>query len=921
MCMRKLSILLTVFMFFSILTGCTVSLDGSDENQQYGSLLMDDKSARLNYANLDVSSINTAKVTVIGNGISDDISTVCNIVNGYGNFKFDRIPVGKNRIVVIQGIDAYGNEINDAVLKTVIDINPGKNVIDTINRSVSIKGFIYSVLYENGVNISSLTEAQEMALNDVTPTLDDCNSDLNRINYELIAEDFKNNSLKDISFYISFEKYLKRITMEQSVESTAENPVFCVNAFMSDGSVKNVTDKVEWELDNPEILSIESGKVSLITEGKTKFRAKYSENSAIRYSPYANLDVIQQNAKSNYIYLDINSEVNYAKADAAVCAWMWGTGLSSSWYQFEKFDDSYLRLEIPLGAEKMVIARGKSLTSETSWNGLYNCWNQTSDLNVYNKDGQYDANTIRINEWNGSSGEWLYVDHGDTLVDKRYAKITMEPSEDDVTLESVEINGSPVYIAKKMFYTIPYETDSAAIIVKPNYSEAQVTVEPALIQSVDTGSFKEFKITVKAKNGNSDTYVVKVSRSSSEPLNSLKNKKRCYIDAPEEKTVTIVYDLDTWADTKESIGTLTVRGSFTKVYNPATKKWIEDENNFTLNYDPIYNWYSITVPFDKIKRPGFSGQPEYRFYKNGSIVDMPDFLDKDYRFEYYNGDNKAEYMLILFESDFENSQRLLKLEENRKKALEIKEINEFNLDNEEDLCEISNFRQVPGTVNLYRSYHPFYPSHEFVPTEQIRMEQVQKFMIEKGIKNDINLCNNRYYTEGKEYTVNNETYNVKIPDFYKEMHKNKHVLYVGDEDFGGNGIIPSANFVYYYSDSALMIEWINEIFDFIINEENEGPFLIHCEIGVDRTGFFSALIASLCGASWNQIVVDFEKSSDMGIGEVRDSKILKYSFENMLKVQDISQLPNLKASVEEYLLSSGISLEKIESFVKKITIK
>ncbi len=39
--------------------------------------------------------------------------------------------------------------------------------------------------------------------------------------------------------------------------------------------------------------------------------------------------------------------------------------------------------------------------------------------------------------------------------------------------------------------------------------------------------------------------------------------------------------------------------------------------------------------------------------------------------------------------------------------------------------------------------------------------------------------------------------------------------------------------------------------------EHDGPYLVHCTEGKDRTGFVCALLEALCGASYEEIVADY----------------------------------------------------------------
>ena len=75
-------------------------------------------------------------------------------------------------------------------------------------------------------------------------------------------------------------------------------------------------------------------------------------------------------------------------------------------------------------------------------------------------------------------------------------------------------------------------------------------------------------------------------------------------------------------------------------------------------------------------------------------------------------------------------------------------------------------------------------------------------------------------------------------------------------------------------------ENIQKIGRFIISQE--GPYYIHCRLGSDRTGVFSALFAALSGASWEEIVRDYELTGKAGFGEYRNGRLLAYSFRQLL---------------------------------------
>lgn len=929
---KKKCFLFKIFIFSLLLcaffAGCSNSLEQRKSvDSKYGSLIFSSVSR-----SLDVSEIASAKVIVTGDGISSEISAVCNSVkNGKGSVYIERIPVGKNRIITVLGLDSSGSCIEDAVLRAVTNINPGENSIEIISKETSLKGNVYNALFESEIEISKLSETETSALENVIPTLEDCGGSLSRLDFKSIAQDFVSGR-KSGNFFAGKSKedyifpldvYLVRVRIEEIENSYDENPAFRAIAFYSDNSEKDVTDSATWISSEQSVLSLEKGKITLLEEGSAFIYAEYCEGGIKRISPKANFLVKKQKAAGNRIYLDNSGSVNYAKHNAVVAAWVWGENLKSSWIEFEKVDSKYMRIELPSGAEGMTIARGKFLDSSKldEWNAISGeeagkPWNRTgaenNDLNLTNLNGK---NTFKPSSWDGALGNWDYVDHGDIIKDRIYAEIKMQPSEDDTTLYSVCVNGSFISLSKRMFYTVPYDVSDVNISAVPNYSGANVEISPSGSQVIsEPGGSVQFEIIVTAKDGsNTDSYTVKIYRSASEPLNSEANKKKCFIENTEEDTITFICSPDIWKSVSSS-DTITVRGSFTQNYNESSKKWTENEAEFTLTYDNLYEWHSLTVSSGKLKRPGFSGQPEYRFYKNGKIISVPSEVNENYIFG-GSGDIEIDQNLVIFFAT-DSEERRAEVLQNSKVAVDVAESSEFKLETDAGKIAVSNFRKVPGTENLYRSYHPFYPTHEYSPLEQKRLELVQEFAVVTGIKSDINLCNNRSYNEGNRYTVvdsvgsnNGTTYMVAIPEYYKTIINGNNVLYVGDKDAdsSASGIIPSAKQVYYNSDSRIFAQWIKQTCDFI--NAHEGPFQIHCEIGVDRTGVFCAVFAGLCGADWEQIKADYSSSNQMKIGEFRDWRVLKYSLENMLGVNDVAKVSDLAAELKNYFVETEIVLE------------
>lgn len=179
--------------------GCSnISLDNSktteNSNTEVGTLIINKNANRA----LDVAAIEYAKVTIIGSDISYEISKMSDkVLNGKGSFEIQGIPVGNNRVVVV---DAYANSderMNGITITAVTDIVPGDNVLDEINWETSKLGNVYKALIEAKVKTNDFTADDEAAVAAVIPSVNHAML----IDTVSIAEDFKNDALKTSSDY------------------------------------------------------------------------------------------------------------------------------------------------------------------------------------------------------------------------------------------------------------------------------------------------------------------------------------------------------------------------------------------------------------------------------------------------------------------------------------------------------------------------------------------------------------------------------------------------------------------------------------------------------------------------------------------------------------------------------------------------
>ncbi len=112
--------------------------------------------------------------------------------------------------------------------------------------------------------------------------------------------------------------------------------------------------------------------------------------------------------------------------------------------------------------------------------------------------------------------------------------------------------------------------------------------------------------------------------------------------------------------------------------------------------------------------------------------------------------------------------------------------------------------------------------------------------------------------------------------------------------------------------------------------EKEGPYLVHCTEGKDRTGFVCMLIEALAGASYEEIVDDYMMTYDnyYKITSVSDAPkyttIKEKNLDAMIRsvVKDDSvdiTTADLSRYAREYLMNAGMSAEAIEDFLAAVT--
>ena len=215
----------------------------------------------------------------------------------------------------------------------------------------------------------------------------------------------------------------------------------------------------------------------------------------------------------------------------------------------------------------------------------------------------------------------------------------------------------------------------------------------------------------------------------------------------------------------------------------------------------------------------------------------------------------------------------------------------------------ANYREMVGG-NLKEK--TFYRSASPCNDINSRAKYVDSLMSKDNIEYIIDLADN----ENKISSYLEQ--NVDNP-YWKQLYANNKVYLAGmNADYGGEDFINKA---------ANVIRAILQ---------NDGPFLIHCTEGKDRTGYICALIEILADASLDELINDYMITYDNYYNINKDTDIDKYDrfikiqlfgFLNYLCGQDCGEEVKeneLKHYAEEYLKKGGLTQEEIGALKEKL---
>lgn len=208
--------------------------------------------------------------------------------------------------------------------------------------------------------------------------------------------------------------------------------------------------------------------------------------------------------------------------------------------------------------------------------------------------------------------------------------------------------------------------------------------------------------------------------------------------------------------------------------------------------------------------------------------------------------------------------------------------------------EIKAGKLKPKT--LYRSASPFNNVNN-------RTEYVSRYAEKVGINTVMNLAD----TEEK---VKDKYYN-ELPEYSKKLVDSGSVVYAKmDSDYRGVKF------------QKTMVEAFRKTF------KKDGPYLIHCLEGKDRTGYICALLEALAGATYEEIEKDYMETYKNYYGITKLKTPEKYEYNLTSKLDDFMDMicsetddpktADLKKCAEEFLANLGMKADEIKAIQNKI---
>jgi len=199
--------------------------------------------------------------------------------------------------------------------------------------------------------------------------------------------------------------------------------------------------------------------------------------------------------------------------------------------------------------------------------------------------------------------------------------------------------------------------------------------------------------------------------------------------------------------------------------------------------------------------------------------------------------------------------------------------------------EITNFREIcVGKMKKGMIYRGSYPVTRI---DKKSDDAYTKLVLDAGINCIINLAGN----------LDDIEILASLSPWYNALYKNGNVIGL-DIQFDFDFLNKFEYDVFNYR--------LKQGFKFLISYN--GPYLIHCNTGVDRTGFVAAIIELLFGASIDEVIYDYLLSYGKEFANAKDEELnfitgrTIYGQINAIIEGKIEDSDNLQANIEKYFL-------------------
>lgn len=318
-------------------------------------------------------------------------------------------------------------------------------------------------------------------------------------------------------------------------------------------------------------------------------------------------------------------------------------------------------------------------------------------------------------------------------------------------------------------------------------------------------------------------------------------------------------------------------------------------NGYTLEDIPYYNGYYVDAG-----QPLLIAYPGYEYIK--AAVNYGDDLWETANLKLEPGAEKTEKKegLWLSAQLEEHDKATVSLKE-KGKYLDIQEARDIHYEDVREKFDsdeiFANFRAMNLTG---MKQNVFYRSASPCDNQHNRAPYVDRLIGEAGVKAILNLSDNEEKIDS--YMARDDF----DSPYFASLYENGTVY-------------PIALNMNYLSD-----EFGQKIASgFTELTKTEGPYLIHCTEGKDRTGFVCMLVEMLAGAPFEEIADDYMVTYDnyYKINETREPDKYRTILEkNLVAMMNFvcgedAQKADLQAAAEKYLLDHGMSAEALNDFI------